>query len=231
MFERRLAEAETELLRARREQPGLASICVRLSMLYVAYERFDEALEILREGYAADPLWPVLPAAEIMVRFCRREFDSAVACGEKAQELHPYVQLSHAFYAQALEYAGRLDDALAQYRIACVICPDLPWLRALEGTCLGRSGRRTTALEIVKELEQRQSTEYVDGYYMALLRDAAGDRDGAFQELDRACEEGSTALSILDIDPKMDGLRADVRFGRFRDFAAPQVAEGSGQAA
>ena len=231
MFERRLAEAESELLRARRELPSLASIYVRLSMLYVALERFDDALEVLREGYAADPLWPVLPSAELMVRFCRREFDSAVACGQKAQELHPYVQLSHVFYAEALEYAGRLDEALAQYRLACVICPDLPWLRALEGTCLARSGRRRAALAVAAELEQKRATEYVDGYYMALLRAALGDRDTAFHELDRACQEGSTALSILNVDPKMDALSSDPRFGRYRDFAAPQPGQGSGQAA
>lgn len=231
MFERRLAEAESELLRARSEEPALASVCVRLSMLYVALGRFDDALDAVRDGYAADPLWPVLPSAELMVRFCRREFDQAVACGQKAQELHPHVQLSHVFYAEALQYAGRVDEALSQYRIACVICPDLPWLRALEATCLARSGRRRSALALAAQLEQSRPVAYVDAYYMALLREALGDRDTAFQELDRACQEGSVALSILDVDPKMDALRGDARFGRFREFAAPQIGRGSGQAA
>ena len=141
------------------------------------------------------------------------------------------MQLSHVFYAEALQYAGRVDEALAQYRLACVLCPDLPWLRALEGTCLARSGQRRAALAIAAQLDRSRPAEYVDGYYMALLREALGERDAAFQELDRACQEGSVALSILNVDPKMDVLRADLRFGRFREFAAPQMGQGSGQAA
>lgn len=230
MFERRLSEAESELLRACREQPGMASVYVRLSMLYVAQQRFDEAQDVLRHGYSADPLWPVLPAAEVMVRFCRRDFAGAAECGRKALELHPYMQLSHVFHAQVLEALNQGEEALTHYRHATLICPDLPWLRALEGACLARCGRRASATSVLKELQRRRVSEYVDAYYMALLRDALGQRDQAFEELDRACEEGSTALSILDVDPKMDRLRADPRFGRPRQLAAPR-AEGSGQAA
>ena len=230
MFERRLAEAEGELLRARREQPGLVCTYVRLSMLYVACGRFDEAQEVLQSGYSVDPLWPVLPAAETMVRFSRRDFEGAAECGRRALELHPYVQLSHVFYAQALEALGQAEEALTEYRHATLICPDMPWLRALEGACLARCGRRTSALAVLKELQQRRATEYVDAYYMAILRGALGQSDQAFQELDRACEEGSTALSILHIDPKMDTLRADPRFGRPRQLAAA-CANGTGQAA
>ena len=231
MFERRLAEAEEDLLQTRCEQPKLASTYVRLSMLYVAMGRLDEALEVVGDGYAADPLWPVLPATETLVRFCRREFDCAVACGKKAQQLHPYVQLARVFYAQALEYAGHWDEALAQYRHACIICPDLPWLRALEGVCLARCGRMPDASAVLTEIEQRRTSEYVDAYYMALLRDALGRRDEAFRELERACAEGSTVLSILDIDPKTDSLRTDPRFARIRDLAAPRQTRGTGQAA
>ena len=222
MYERRLAEAESQLLDAQRRQPALASTHTFLAMLYVALGRFDDALHMLEAGYSVDALWPMLPATEIMIRFCRREFECAVACGKKALELHPYVQLSHVFYAQALDYAGQTEEALAQYRRACLICPDLPWLRALEGTGLARAGRRNDALAVLKELERRRASEYVDAYYMALLRDAVGRRDEAFEELARACEEGSTALSILDVDPKMDPLRGDRRFARVSQLAAPR---------
>jgi hypothetical protein len=35
-------------------------------------------------------------------------------------------------------------------------------------------------------------------YYMALFLDSSGNRDGAFRELERAVEENSTMLYILD---------------------------------
>jgi tetratricopeptide (TPR) repeat protein len=229
MFERRTAEAEAELMQARRERPTLAAPYAFLAMVYVARGRFDEALQALDEGYSVDALWPILPATEIMVRFCRREFDCAIACGKKALELHPYVQLSHVYYAQALEFQGRTEEALAQYRHACIICPDVPWLRALEGAGVARSGRRAEALEIFKELERRRVAEYVDAYYMALLCEALGRHEDAVRELERACEEGSTALPILEVDPKMEPLRASPSFARIRELAAPGVSASAGQ--
>jgi DNA-binding winged helix-turn-helix (wHTH) protein len=220
MFERRLEEAESELLQACREQPTLACIYVRLTMLYAALGQMDDAVGALEAAYAADPLMPVLPATEVAVRFCRREFDRATECGKKAVELHPYVQFSRVFYAQALEYVGRTEEALAQYRSACAICPDVPWLRALEGACLARCGQRREAAGILSELERIRATEYVDAYYMVVLREALGQRDEAFLELERAYDENSAALSILRVDPKMDPLRGDGRFARWQQLAA-----------
>ena len=56
-------------------------------------------------------------------------------------------------YAQALEFSGRLPEALAQDKLASVMSPDLPWLRALEATCLAKMGQMTSAQDILEELE------------------------------------------------------------------------------
>ena len=217
IFERKPAEAESELLRARRESPRRAAVDICLAMLYASLGRLDEALDAVAEAKGADALSPIVAPVEINLYFCRREFDRAITFGEQALELHPYLALARLFYGQALEYVGRTDDALGQYRLAMTLSPDLPWLRTLEAACLARQGRRREASSLYGQLEQSRSVEYVDAYYMALLRDALGDRNGAFVELERAFEENSAALPILDIDPKMDSLRRDPRYVLFRD--------------
>lgn len=121
--------------------------------------------------------------------------------------MHPYLQLGRVYHAMALELSGRIKDALAQYRLARVMCPDLPWLRVLEGAGLARAGRTGEAHKVLLEIERLRAAEYVDAYSMALLHEAMGDREGALQELARAFEEGSTVLPILDVDPRMDRLR------------------------
>ncbi|PWU09913.1 MAG: hypothetical protein C5B51_05310 [Terriglobia bacterium] len=215
IFEHRMDEAEAELQQSLRERQWVTTY-LRLTMLYIADGRLDAAVEILNEAYGVDALDPMLPVMEINVRFCRREFERAVACGRKALELHPYVQFAPAFYAQALEYAGHAREALEQYRRASLLSPDLPWVRALEGACMARNGRRPQALRILDELQRLRAAEYVDAYYLALLLDAIGDRDEAFRELERAREENSSAMHILHIDPKMDSLRQDPRWERLR---------------
>lgn len=212
IYERRLPEAEAEFLESLREKPRSANTYIRLAILYASMGRLDDALAAVQSALEYDPLWPMGPATEVIIRFCRREFDAAARSVKRALELHPYLMLPRAFCAQALEYAGQTEDALAQYRFARVVYPDVPWLGALEATCLARSGKRKEARAILDELQKLRKTQYVDAYYMALLREALGKREEALAELERAGEENSAALYILNVDPQMDSLRGEKRF-------------------
>jgi tetratricopeptide (TPR) repeat protein len=212
LFEYKLEEAETELLRAQTESPESPEVYVRLTMLYVSQGRLDDALNILLKARVTHSLWPTVPAHEILVRFFRREFEPAIACGKKALELHPYLYLGRLFYGEALEHSGKATQALEQYRLALIMSPDLPWLQAVQGACLAKQGRRKEASAILAELIQVRKTQYVEAYYMAVLLDALGDRDQAFQELERAFHEKSPVLFCLRVDPRLDNLRQDPRF-------------------
>jgi tetratricopeptide (TPR) repeat protein len=188
-----------------------------LIMLYAGTGRLDEALQQVEEVRAIDPLWVQLPASEVFVRFFRRELNEALTAARQGLELHPYLPLGRALYAQALEFSGDTEEALKQYRMATVLCPDLPWLRALEALCLANNGRRAESVAILGQLEELRKTEYVDAYFQALLLHALGRKDEAFVELERAADENSAALFVLDVDPRVDPLRADPRFGAIRD--------------
>jgi DNA-binding winged helix-turn-helix (wHTH) protein/predicted Zn-dependent protease len=220
MFERKLPEAEAELLLSLRDRPKSANTFIRLAIVYASMNRLDDALEVVHQAHSVDPLWPLWPATEVIIRFCRREFDEAARCVTKALELHPYLLLGRAFCAQALEYAGKTEEALAQYGFARLLYPDIPWLGALEAACLARIGRQREARKILEELQLRRETEYVDAYYMTLLMEALGKRAEAFKELARAVKENSAALYILDVDPQMDSLRGDPRFSVLRSRLA-----------
>jgi DNA-binding winged helix-turn-helix (wHTH) protein/Flp pilus assembly protein TadD len=217
VFERRLDQAETEITRAYRDRPESAPICIRLAMFYATTGRLDAAAAMLARVESADPLIPTLPSTEVFIRVCRHEVDLALAAGAQAVELHPYVPLGRAMYAMALEAAGRWEDARKQYQQASMHSPDLPWLRALEGAAAAQSGGRAEALEILEELEHLREIEYVDAYFMAILLHALERHDAAFRELERACDEESATLFLLDADPRLDPLRADPRFACVRE--------------
>jgi tetratricopeptide (TPR) repeat protein/DNA-binding winged helix-turn-helix (wHTH) protein len=216
IFRRDFAQAEAEFLQVEREKPTLTKTYGLLAMLYTSRGRFDEALQVLAKGYKVDPLFPSLPAVEVSVHFFARNYEQAIASGRKSLELHPYILVGRCYYAQALEHAGRLDEALAEYRRACVMLPGLIWLRALEAACLSKCGRAAEATDILDEVEHARQTQYVDAYYMSPLYDALGRRDKAFSELERAVEESSITLCLLDVDPKMDALRKHPRFTQLR---------------
>lgn len=222
LFEHRFEEAETELLQAQAESPDSPEVYVRLTMLYISQGRLDDALNVLLRARAAHSLWPTVPANEILVRFFRREFDAAVTCGKRALELHPYLYLGHLFYGEALEYSGKVSQALEHYRLAVIMSPDLPWLQAIEGACLAKHGKRKEAAAILTSLAQVRKTQYIDAYFMTVFMDAMGDCELAFQELERAFREKSPALFAVAVDPRLDNLRGDPRFAAVISQLGPE---------
>jgi DNA-binding winged helix-turn-helix (wHTH) protein/tetratricopeptide (TPR) repeat protein len=214
MYQRRLDEALIEFDRAIAEQPQMAVAHVRRTLLLVTRGDLDAALDSAARARAADPLQPLTAAAELSVSIWRREFDRAVALGERAVQLHPYFMLARAYCGMALEYAGRPEAALEQYHIGGVLTQGLAWMRGLEGSCLAKLGREADARAILDELLERRRHEYVDAYAVARLRFALGDADGAFIELDRAIDDNVSGLYAIRFDPSADAFRNDRRFAR-----------------
>ena len=216
MFEHRFEDAEAEYLRSLRDKPS-AQTYVRLALLYSSMGKLEDALKATMQARKTDPLWPTIAATEVFIDLCRGDFQAAIVSAKNGLELHPYLHLGRTYYAQALEYAGRVEDALTQYRLTRVIAPDITWVRALEVRCLARSGRLQEAEDLAEELVATRLTQYVDAYYVALHLDALGHRDDAMAELERAVEENSATLYMLDVDPKVEPLRADPRFQPLRN--------------
>ena len=82
--------------------------------------------------------------------------------------------------------------------------------------CLARSGRQRDALSVLQRLDTLRRNSYVDAYYMAVLLTSLGAQEQALKELERACDEHSSALHTVNVDPHVDALRGNTRFERVR---------------
>jgi len=216
MFERKYVEAEAEFVEILQGKPSLTPTYVRLAILYGSNGQFDKAFATLDRGEKVDALWPLLPAARVSIHFLSHDYDSAIRCGKSALELHPYIQIGRYYYAQALEFSGRPEEALEEYRVTRLLSPGLHFVACLEAACLAKIGAQEESLALVRRIEEIRAEDYVDAYYMACVYEALEMRDKALAELERAFDEGSVSLCILDVDPKMDSMRRDPRFGRMR---------------
>jgi hypothetical protein len=78
------------------------------------------------------------------------------------------------------------------------------------------SSVRPRAATIRRCSKELRNTQCVDPFFLALLLHALGRKEEAFLELERAVDENSAALFIIDVDPRLDP-RADPGFGRIRD--------------
>jgi len=217
VFEGDVAQAELELLELHKERAVSAELFARLAMVYMAQHRLDEALAQIKLARAVDMLVPPLTFVATRVHIVRRDFDLALANSKKSVDLHPASPYGRLFYAEALEHLGKNEEALAQFRLAISIGPDVPMIRASTARFLAKSGQPVAAIRILADLQEKRAEEYVDPYHLALLLHALGRKEEALQELLRAREERSHSVLFFDIDPKADSLRADLRGNSSRE--------------
>jgi eukaryotic-like serine/threonine-protein kinase len=71
-------------------------------------------------------------------------------------------------------------------------------------------GRTDEALQILDEAKKRD--KYFPAYDIALIYVGLGQKDSAFEWLDKAVEERSPWLIHLTVDPRFDPIRLDPRF-------------------
>ena len=76
------------------------------------------------------------------------------------------------------------------------------------------SGNREEALRIRTMLIERSKQRYVPSYLIALVHAGLNDKDGAFEWMEKAYAERSMYLVYLAVEPALDPLRSDPRFGQ-----------------
>jgi TolB-like protein/DNA-binding SARP family transcriptional activator/Tfp pilus assembly protein PilF len=206
------SEAESALKRATELNPNYSVGHQWLANYFVARGRFDEAVAAMRRAQETDPLSMIASAALGWIHYYRRDFDAAVQQCRRTLELNANFEQAWLWGGQALEAAGRYDEALPMLERAAAISKR----SAIALTALGRahalSGDRPAARRIVDELN-RNHANYVPAYEMAKLRLALGERAEAIKLLQRAYDERSHSLVFLAVDPQLDVLKSDPDFG------------------
>jgi TolB-like protein/DNA-binding winged helix-turn-helix (wHTH) protein/Flp pilus assembly protein TadD len=173
--------------------------------------RTDEALVLLRQSVERDPLAAGSHVSLGWGCFESRRYDDAIAAFRQALALDPmdsraWVGLGHTYvekkmYPEAVNAYGR-SAALKNYTEVA----DL-------GHAYGRAGERDKALKALEELKQLSQREHVAPGAFAFIYTGLGDKDQAFEWLDKAYEERDTAwFPMIRVNPMSDPLRSDPRF-------------------
>jgi hypothetical protein len=74
------------------------------------------------------------------------------------------------------------------------------------------AGSRADAERVIEELQRKSVERYVSPFEIALIHVGLGDRDRAFEWLDKAFRDRSDLLVYLKVDPRLDPIRSDRRF-------------------
>ena len=111
-------------------------------------------------------------------------------------------------YLQKASY----PEATAEFRKALQLSDgDTNDLAAL-GLALAASHQPAEARKILDQLKERSQQTYVQPMWLAVIYIALGEKDQAFDWMQKAYEDRSAWLVYLKVDPLFDSVRQDARF-------------------
>jgi tetratricopeptide (TPR) repeat protein len=103
-------------------------------------------------------------------------------------------------------------EAIPELEKAVALSGGSPRATAELGLAYARLGNRAEALKLLNGLRERSRRHYVSPFNLAVIYSAIGDTDHALEWLEKAYEERSPSLSVLELSPAFAGLRSDSRF-------------------
>ena len=204
--------AEKNFKRALELNPSYATAHHWYGLTYLSYVgRHEEAILETQRAAELDPLSLIINASYGRAFYYAKQYDKAIEQFRKTIELDPSFVRAHLYLGWTFEAKGMFNEAIAEYEKARAL-DDSPVISASLAHVLAVAGRKDEAQKLLVELSDLSQRRYVSAYDLALIHTGLGEKDRAFQFLEKAYQERSSALSWLRVDARLDNLRSDPRF-------------------
>ena len=138
------------------------------------------------------------------------QFPKALEQARKVLDLDP--PAAHRLMGYAYEQMGDLSRAIAEFQIEVkdtnrffTSLTDLAHAYAV-------AGDKPQALKLLAELQELSKRRIVDSFEFAIVYAGLGDKDRAFEFLDKGYDERPSNLESLKPEPRMKPLRSDPRY-------------------
>jgi len=203
-----IGPAYVQLRRAQQLAPGDAEVLRAVARFTTSLGNADAAISFADQAIKLDPLNPGCYSERLAALFYARRYEEAVSYGRWMQTKFAQKKLGAMDVADSLVLLGRNEAAEASYNS---VTPEF-W-RRLTGEAIMhiRAGDRSTGQQkldqLRKEYGDAASTQFGEIYAQM------GDKDRAFAALDRCFAIKDGGLIELKVDPFLDPLRDDPRFG------------------
>ena len=206
------AGAEREYKRAMELGPPSTDTRIQYAVYLSALGRHDEAIAVMREARALDPV--SAPANELLgdVYYWAHEFDEAINQGRKTLALYPDLSANYYYLGRCYEQKGMYHEAVEQYLKGKTLDGATAEQLARYREAFAKSGRKGFVRENLRTVLAVSRGRYVDPSWMADLYARLDDKDRVFECLERAYQERSHNVALINTEPVFDGLHSDPRF-------------------
>jgi tetratricopeptide (TPR) repeat protein len=174
--------------------------------------RHDVARSSMQRARELDPLNPMAYAMSSQVEFQARNYAAALDAARRAIALDPEFWIGYIMQGQALDLMHQAEPAIESLVQAGRFSGQNSKTVSFRGYVLAKAGRTAEARDVLNTLETVARDRYVPPYAMALVHAGLGERDAAFEWLERAYSARDVHLIFLPVDAKWDAYRQDARF-------------------
>ncbi|MGB8538627.1 MAG: protein kinase [Acidobacteriaceae bacterium] len=174
--------------------------------------RNDEAVSQARLLLQEDPLSTGGNGNLGSVLVFTHRWDEAIQELRYAIDLDPNYWFDYNFLGRAYEAKGRLPEAIETFKHGLTLEGNTELWAGL-GHAYAASGDKGEAYKVLDKLKEISTHRYVAPYNVAVIYAGLGDKDAAFDWLNRAYNQRSYLLAAyLKTDSRLDNLRSDPRF-------------------
>ena len=174
--------------------------------------RRDEALAELAKSKEMDP-GPSSAMTEAGTFYQLRDWPRLVETSRRGIASNPNEWVEHYTLAVGYEGTNKLLEAISEYQKAVEISNGDQDAMAALAHAYAVIGKRSEAQKILRDLQQKSKTAYVSPYFFATIYAGLGEKDKAFEFLEKAYREKSLEIGWhLKADLRIDNLRSDLRF-------------------
>ena len=204
--------AEKEYKRSIELNPGYATVRQWYAFHLTEMGRLEEALVEAKRAHELDPLSIIISRDLGLVFYYARQPDRAIEQYQKTIELDPHFALAHQALGRAYLEKGMHQQAVEHIQRAASLAGDSVAMSAALAHAYAVTGKKGEARTILGHLLERSRRSYVQPISIAVIYAGLGDKENAFEWLEKAYAERSVGLETLKVHPIFDGLRPDPRF-------------------
>lgn len=126
--------------------------------------------------------------------------------------MHPNDPATHISLGEAHALKGREEEAIVELQKAVTLSAGREHAVAALGWGYAMAGQREEAQKVLDQLSEMSKRHYVRPYLLARIYAALGEKGRAFDLLEESYQQRVGAMTLLKVDPLLDGLRQDPRF-------------------
>jgi eukaryotic-like serine/threonine-protein kinase len=202
--------AEEEYKRAIDLSPNEPNIQVEYGNFLARLGRSDEALTFANRAIQLDPLSPFVNGNVGSILYFTHQYDRVIDHANKMLDMDPNSSSAHAWRGYGYLQQGRYDEAIPHLQKA--VDPQSGDGLSQLGYAYALAGRKNEALKVMAQIQTLAERRYSAPIRVARIYIGLGDKDHAFEWLEKAYADRSDYLTQLKMDPMVDSLRSDPRF-------------------